>query len=54
MPNFHYFNQYTVYKEEHWQAYQRVNQEFAKIVAEDLEDDDTVWIMIINYYYYLK
>ena len=43
-PNFHYFNQYTVYKEEHWRAYQRVNQKFAKIVEEDLEDDDTVWI----------
>mgnify|MGYP003705816697 FL=1 len=43
-PNFHYFNQYTVYKEELWLAYQRVNQKFAEIVSEELEDDDTVWI----------
>ena len=43
-PNFHYFNQYTVYKEEQWLAYQRVNQKFAEIVAEELEDDDTIWI----------
>ena len=43
-PNFHYFNQYTVYKEELWLAYQRVNQKFAAIVSEELEEDDTVWI----------
>jgi len=43
-PNFHYFNQYTVYKEELWLAYQRVNQKFAEILSEELEDDDTVWI----------
>ena len=43
-PNFHYFNQYTVYKEELWLAYQRVNQKFAEIVSEELKDDDTVWI----------
>ncbi|MAJ51569.1 MAG: bifunctional alpha,alpha-trehalose-phosphate synthase (UDP-forming)/trehalose-phosphatase [Flammeovirgaceae bacterium] len=43
-PNFHYFNQYTVYKEELWLAYQRVNQKFAEILSEELEDDDTMWI----------
>ena len=43
-PNFHYFNQYTVYKEELWLAYQRVNQKFAESLSEELEDDDTVWI----------
>ena len=43
-PNFHYFNQYTVYKEELWLAYQRVNQKFAEILSKELEDDDTVWI----------
>jgi len=43
-PNFHYFNQYAVYKEELWLAYQRVNQKFAEILSEELEDDDTVWI----------
>ena len=43
-PNFHYFNQYTVYKEELWLAYQRVNQKFAEIISDELEEDDTVWI----------
>jgi len=43
-PNFHYFNQYTVYKEELWLAYQRVNKKFAESLSEELEDDDTVWI----------
>ena len=43
-PNFHYFNQYTVYKEELWLAYQRVNKKFAESLSEELEEDDTVWI----------
>lgn len=43
-PNFHYFNQYTVYNEELWRAYQKVNKKFAKEIAEVLEPDDTVWV----------
>ncbi len=43
-PNFHYFNQYVVYNEDLWKAYQKVNRKFAKEIAEVLEPEDTVWV----------
>lgn len=43
-PNFHYFNQYAVYDEDLWKAYQRVNKKFAKEVEAVAEDGDTLWI----------
>lgn len=43
-PLFHYFPQYAVYKEELWQAYHRVNEAFANVVAEAAEDGDVIWI----------
>jgi trehalose 6-phosphate synthase/phosphatase len=43
-PNFHYFNQYAVYNEDLWTAYQKVNRKFAREVEDVLEDGDTVWI----------
>ncbi|MEQ9230205.1 MAG: trehalose-6-phosphate synthase, partial [Cyclobacteriaceae bacterium] len=43
-PNFHYFNQYSVYDDEMWRAYQRVNKKFAKEVEAVAEDGDTLWI----------
>ena len=43
-PNFHYFNQYVEYNDDHWQAYQRVNEKFADKVLEEAEDGDTIWI----------
>jgi len=43
-PNFHYFNQYTVYDENLWAAYQKVNMKFAKAIEKLLEDGDTLWI----------
>ncbi|WP_258104806.1 bifunctional alpha,alpha-trehalose-phosphate synthase (UDP-forming)/trehalose-phosphatase [Marinoscillum sp. MHG1-6] len=43
-PNFHYFNQYIIFNEELWKAYQRVNKKFAKEIAQVLEPEDTVWI----------
>ncbi len=43
-PNFHYFNQYVVYDETLWKAYQKVNKKFAKAIAKELEVGDTVWI----------
>ncbi|MFT6867107.1 MAG: trehalose 6-phosphate synthase/phosphatase [Cyclobacteriaceae bacterium] len=43
-PNFHYFNQYSVFNEDLWKAYQKVNRKFAKEIAEVLEPEDTVWI----------
>ncbi|MEO9477781.1 MAG: bifunctional alpha,alpha-trehalose-phosphate synthase (UDP-forming)/trehalose-phosphatase [Cyclobacteriaceae bacterium] len=43
-PNFHYFNQYIVFNDDLWKAYQRVNKKFAKEIAQVLEPEDTVWI----------
>lgn len=43
-PNFHYFNQYIVFDDDLWKAYQKVNKKFAKAIAEVLEPDDTVWV----------
>ena len=43
-PNFHYFNQYTVYDEDLWQAYIKVNRKFAKELESVIDDGDTIWI----------
>ncbi len=43
-PNFHYFNQYIVFDDDMWKAYQKVNKKFAKAIEEVLEPDDTIWI----------
>ncbi len=43
-PAFHYFVQYIQFNEDHWEAYQRVNQKFAKAVAEHLEPGDLIWV----------
>ena len=43
-PLFHYFNQFVYYEEDHWQAYKRVNQKFADVIAENMEGVDKIWI----------
>ncbi|MEZ4825714.1 MAG: bifunctional alpha,alpha-trehalose-phosphate synthase (UDP-forming)/trehalose-phosphatase [Bacteroidia bacterium] len=43
-PHFHYFTQYTVYRDDYWNAYKAVNQQFANVVAETIEKDDIVWV----------
>ena len=43
-PLFHYFMEYTNFKEQEWEAYKRVNLKFAKVVLENIEDGDTVWV----------
>lgn len=43
-PNFHYFNQYSVYNESFWKAYQKVNKKFATALEPVLEEGDTIWI----------
>ena len=43
-PHFHYFTQYTTYDESFWEAYQKVNQLFADIVAEHFQEGDIIWI----------
>ena len=43
-PLFHYFLEYTEFENSHWEAYKRVNEKFAKVVLETIEDGDTVWV----------
>lgn len=43
-PLFHYFNQYASYKDEYWEAYQKVNKKFAKEVNKIVQPDDIVWV----------
>ncbi|MEO9483671.1 MAG: bifunctional alpha,alpha-trehalose-phosphate synthase (UDP-forming)/trehalose-phosphatase [Ekhidna sp.] len=43
-PNFHYFNQHSVYNEDFWTAYKKVNKKFAKELEGIMEDGDTIWI----------
>jgi trehalose 6-phosphate synthase/phosphatase len=43
-PHFHYFTQYTTYRDEYWEAYQTVNEKFARAILEILEPDDLVWV----------
>jgi trehalose 6-phosphate synthase/phosphatase len=43
-PLFHYFTEYTNYDRETWDAYYRVNQQFAEVVLKNVEDGDDVWI----------
>jgi trehalose 6-phosphate synthase/phosphatase len=43
-PTFHYFSEYSLYKEGHWQAYQAVNQKFCEAVLALAGPDDTIWV----------
>lgn len=43
-PHFHYFTQYTVYKDRYWETYKKVNQDFADVVAKNIRKDDMVWV----------
>ena len=43
-PLFHYFMEYTGFEEHEWEAYKRVNQKFAEVVLENIDDGDTVWV----------
>lgn len=43
-PLFHYFMEYTEFEKEYWESYKTVNQKFADVVLEHVEDGDQVWI----------
>ncbi|OMP31216.1 bifunctional alpha,alpha-trehalose-phosphate synthase (UDP-forming)/trehalose-phosphatase [Mangrovimonas sp. DI 80] len=43
-PLFHYFMEYTEFEKDQWDSYIEVNQKFADVVVENLEDGDTVWV----------
>ncbi len=43
-PLFHYFMEYTEFEKSTWETYKSVNQKFADVVLQNIEDGDTVWI----------
>ncbi|MEM9990757.1 MAG: bifunctional alpha,alpha-trehalose-phosphate synthase (UDP-forming)/trehalose-phosphatase [Bacteroidota bacterium] len=43
-PHFHYFTQYTTYRDDYWEAYKAVNRKFADVVIPQLKDGDMVWV----------
>lgn len=43
-PLFHYFPSYTVYSQDLWRAYKRVNQTFCQVITEIAKPDDIIWI----------
>ncbi len=43
-PHFHYFTQYTTYREEYWDMYQAVNAKFAEVVNDLIQPGDLVWV----------
>lgn len=43
-PNFHYFNQFSEFKEEYWESYKKVNQKFADQILKNANPNDIIWI----------
>ena len=43
-PLFHYFMEYTEFENSQWESYKAVNQKFANVVLQNIEDGDTVWV----------
>ncbi|MDH5695538.1 MAG: bifunctional alpha,alpha-trehalose-phosphate synthase (UDP-forming)/trehalose-phosphatase [Dehalococcoidia bacterium] len=43
-PLFHYFPEYTVYSQDFWEAYERVNEVFANAITDVAERGDIIWI----------
>lgn len=43
-PLFHYFNQFTEYREDMWKSYKKVNEFFAKELLKEIREDDIVWV----------
>ena len=43
-PLFHYFTEFAEFKNEHWDAYCRVNQKFADVITKNCSKGDIIWI----------
>lgn len=43
-PLFHYFMEYTEFEKESWQSYKEVNEKYAEVVLDTIEEGDTVWV----------
>jgi trehalose 6-phosphate synthase/phosphatase len=43
-PTFHYFSEFAIYEQAHWDAYVAVNEKFCAAVLEHAGPDDTIWV----------
>lgn len=43
-PLFHYFMEYTEFENQYWESYKAVNQKFANVVLQHIEDGDQIWV----------
>lgn len=43
-PLFHYFPSYTVYRDDYWNQYKRVNELFCETLVEIVQEGDAIWI----------
>jgi trehalose 6-phosphate synthase/phosphatase len=43
-PLFHYFPQYTIYDQQYWKAYKKVNKQFAEKILSHIQPGDFIWI----------
>jgi trehalose 6-phosphate synthase/phosphatase len=43
-PTFHYFTEFSVYEQAHWDAYVTVNQKFCDAVLAHTGPEDTIWV----------
>src|SRR6185503_6161203 len=43
-PLFHYFTSYTVFRQEYWRDYKKVNEHFCQSLLEVVKPGDTLWI----------
>jgi len=43
-PTFHYFTQFAIYEQQHWDAYVAVNEKFCRAVLEEAGPEDTIWV----------
>lgn len=43
-PLFHYFTEYTEFKDDYWQDYKKVNEMFAEAIIHNASEGGTVWV----------
>jgi trehalose 6-phosphate synthase/phosphatase len=43
-PLFHYFTEYSEFRRTFWQAYKKVNEEFAEVIIKNATEGDMVWV----------
>jgi len=43
-PTFHYFSEFAVYEQAHWDAYVAVNEKFCEAVLAQAGPEDTIWV----------